>query len=136
MSKIKDLRTFMEVLEENNQLARIKKDVSLDHEIGNVIRACENANTGAPYFESITESPHSLIGGVLSSMDRIALAMECEKDEVVVRLMEALENPVSPVKVDAGPCQENVITGEDVDLDKLPIPVHAPKDGGAFITGG
>lgn len=136
MSRIKDLRTFMEVLEENGQLARVKKEVSLDHEIGNVIRACENAGTGAPYFQQISGHPGSLIGGILSSMDRIALAMECTKEEVIGRLMEAMECGIAPVKVESAPCQENVYTGDQVDLSLLPIPVHAPKDGGAFITGG
>jgi 2,5-furandicarboxylate decarboxylase 1 len=136
MSRIKDLRSFMEVMEENKQLARIKKEVTLNHEIGNVIRACENENTGAPYFENIEESSFTLIGAVLSSMDRIALAMECTKEEIIEKLMYALENPIDPVKVKDGPCHENVITGDDVNLDILPIPIHAPKDGGPFITGG
>lgn len=136
MSRIKDLRSFMEVLEENGQLARVKKEVSLDHEIGNVIRACENAGTGAPYFEKLEGSDRTLIGGILSSMDRIALAMECSKEEIIEKLMAALECPVSTVRVESGPCQENVILGDDVDLSRVPIPVHAPKDGGPFITGG
>ncbi len=136
MSSIKDLRTFMEIMEKNSQMVHIEREVSINHEIGNVIRACENANTGAPYFEHVAGSSFSLIGGVLSSMDRIALAMECTKEEIVGKLMVALENPIAPVKVETAPCQENIILGEDVDLGILPIPIHAPKDGGAFITGG
>lgn len=136
MSKIKDLRSFMEVLEENGQLLKIKKEVVLNHEIGNVIRATENNFMGAPYFEKIDGFTSTLIGGVLSSTERTALALECDKSEITEVLMQALESPIKPVVVDEAPCQENTITGDDVDLGKLPIPIHAPKDGGPFITGG
>ena len=136
MSTIKDLRTFMQVLEEHGELLKIKKEVSLVHEIGNVIRATENEFLGAPYFEQIEGTGSTLIGGVLSSPERTALALECDKSEITQVLMDALETPVKPVVVEEAPCQENVLLGEDVDLAKLPIPTHAPKDGGPFITGG
>lgn len=136
MTRITDLRSFMKVMEAQKQMVRVKKEVSLNHEIGNVIRACENENTGAPYFESLKDSEYTLIGGILSNMERIALAMECTKEEIVTKLMHAMEAPFPPVKVEKGVCQQNVLTGDDVDLYKLPIPIHAPKDGGAFITGG
>jgi 4-hydroxy-3-polyprenylbenzoate decarboxylase len=31
-------------------------------------------------------------------------------------------DPIPPVVVDKGPCQENMIFGEDIDLDSLPTP--------------
>ena len=58
-------------------------------------------------------------------MDRIALALECEK-EINEVLGKALDNPVKPVKVSQAPCQENVILGDEVDLGKLLFPTR-PK---------
>lgn len=136
MSQIKDLRTFIEVLRANNQLAEIEKEVATEYEIGNVLANLEKRNMGAGFFKNVKGHTIPVIGGVLGSMDRIALALECEKKEINQVLGKALEKPIKPVKVSQAPCQENIIKGDEVDLGKLPIPQHAPKDGGPFITGG
>jgi UbiD family decarboxylase len=38
------------------------------------------------------------------------------------------------VRSDNAPCKENIITGDDMDLAKLPVLRLNPKDGGRFIT--
>lgn len=136
METIRDLRTFIEVLEKHGELFRVRREVDRVHEIGSVIRACENEGTGAPLFENVAGSGIPVIGGVLSRMERIALAMGCRREEIVETLMRALENPLPPVPVEEAPCQECVYEGDAADLSLLPIPTHAPRDGGAFITGG
>ena len=37
---------------------------------------------------------------------------------------------MKPVVVDAGPCQEIVLRGDEIDLRELPILLHYEKDGG------
>jgi UbiD family decarboxylase len=32
------------------------------------------------------------------------------------------------------PCQDEIITGEDIDIRRWPIPTYSPKDGGPYIT--
>lgn len=137
MSEIYDLRSFMKVLEANDQLVTINREVSIMHEMANVVVAMiKRGGMGAPYFTKLKESPHTMIGDVLGDMDRIALALECEKKDINDKLSYCLEHPV-PVKiVEKAPCQENVILGDDIDLEKLPIPLHAPEDSGRFITSG
>jgi 2,5-furandicarboxylate decarboxylase 1 len=136
MNKIYDLRSFMDVLREEGQLSEINKEVSLKHELGNVLANLERKSKGAGFFKQIGERQFPVIGGVLGSMDRIALALGCEKQEMNDFLGRSLDNPIKPKIVDKAPCQENIMLGEDVDLSRLPIPQHAPKDGGPFITGG
>jgi 4-hydroxy-3-polyprenylbenzoate decarboxylase len=41
--------------------------------------------------------------------------------------------PVDPVEVDDGPIFENVVEGDDVDLEAFPVPKWHPQDGGRFI---
>jgi 4-hydroxy-3-polyprenylbenzoate decarboxylase/2,5-furandicarboxylate decarboxylase 1 len=36
----------------------------------------------------------------------------------------------------AAPCQEVVLTGDAIDITRLPIPQYSPKDGGRYITPG
>ncbi len=136
MTKINDLRSFMQVLEENGQLVTIHKTVSRELEIGSVLATLESANLGAGYMKHVEGSEFGLVGNMLGSMDRIALALGCEKSAITDFLGNCLDNPILPVEVKNAPCQQNVMMGEDVDLYKLPIPRHAPKDGGPFITGG
>lgn len=133
--EIRDLRSFLEVLEANGQLVRIEKEVDLAGELGAVLQALERSGLGAGYFARVKGHSLPVVGGLLGSMDRIALAFGCSKAEVADRMEAALVHPVPPVEVDHAPFQENVVSG-GVDLGLLPIPAHAPGDAGPFITGG
>ncbi|MEW6623349.1 MAG: UbiD family decarboxylase [Bacillota bacterium] len=136
MAQIKDLRSFIDVMREAGQLFEIEKEVSLKHELGNVLATLEKENLGAGYFKKVSGHSMPVIGGVLGNQDRIALALNCKKEEIVEVTAKAFDNPLKPVRVDAAPCHENVLMGEAVDLAQLPIPIHAAFDAGAFITGG
>ncbi|NMC30874.1 MAG: UbiD family decarboxylase [Veillonellaceae bacterium] len=136
MRKITDLRSFLAVLQEYNQLDTIHKEVNWQYELGSVLATLEKQNRGAGLFRNVTNKSFAVCGGVLGSMDRIALALECSKQDINDCLAKCLEQPIPPRIVAEAPCQENILQGENVDLGKLPIPQHAPKDGGPFITGG
>src|SRR3990172_2660193 len=64
-----------------------------------------------------------------------ATALDVEPDGINDAWIKACRNPVPPKVVDKAPCQEVVITGKEVRLSCLPIPVWTPgKDKGAYIT--
>jgi 2,5-furandicarboxylate decarboxylase 1 len=136
MSKINDLRSFINILRENNQLEEINREVNWQYELGSVIANLENKGLGAGLFKNVKDRGFAVCGGVLNSMDKVALALECEKSEITDFLGECLDKPIKPKIVESAPCHENIILGDDIDLNKVPIPQHAPKDGGPFITGG
>lgn len=50
--------------------------------------------------------------------------------------MEVLKElkPTEPKEVSSGVCQEVVLTGDDVDLTKIPVLTCWPEDGGPFVT--
>ncbi len=133
---IYDLRSFLDILRENNELETIEKEVDWQYEIGRVIATLDKKGMGAALFKKVKDREFSAVGGVLSSMDRISLALGVPKAEMNDYLGKCMENPIDPNVVETAPCQENVLTGDDIDLAKIPIPQHAPKDGGPFITGG
>lgn len=136
MAEIFDLRTYMDALRAKNLIADIKTEVDWDIELGSVLRTVEKQKNQAALFHKVKDRTFRVCGGMLSNMDCVAVALGCEKADVTDVLGKALENPVKPRIVADGPCHENVWTGDEVDLDKLPIPHSAPKDGGRFITGG
>lgn len=136
MKEINDLRSFLDILKENNRMEVIEKEVDWKFEIGSVISTLENKAGQGALFKKVKDRSFAVCGGMLASMDNIALALQCEKDKITDFLAECLEKPIKPNKITTAPCQENVMLGEDVDLYKIPVPQHAPKDGGPIITGG
>ena len=132
---IHDLRTFLQVLEEKGLLFTAKKEVDWNHEIGSIIGTLEPSGKAA-YFPKVKDKEFAVCGGMLASMDSIAAALGCEKGEITDFLAKCLDNPIKPRVVEQAPCHENILTGDQVDMDRIPVPIHAPKDGGPIITGG
>lgn len=136
MPAINDLRDFIEILKANGLLATVSKPIDLKYELGSVLATLESEGQRAGLFTSVKEREFSVCGGMLGSMDGVALALDCPKDDITDFLGEALTRPIKPVVVQNAPCQENVLTGDAVDMFRIPVPTHAPKDGGPVITGG
>ena len=52
-------------------------------------------------------------------------------------MLKGINNQIAPVDIKgAAPCQEVVLTGDSIDVTKLPVPIYSPKDGGPYITAG
>lgn len=134
---VHDLRTFIAALDDAGQLARIRRPVSLQHELADVGAALERTGGGAALFERPTDSPWPIFSGGVASHRRTALALGCGLADIVDVMEHVLEpaNGIPPTVVDRAPWQANVVQGDDLDTAMLPIPVHSRGDGGAFITG-
>ncbi|NPV77777.1 MAG: UbiD family decarboxylase [Anaerolineae bacterium] len=143
MARIYDLRSFIEVLKEKGSFERITRPVSLDHELANVGAALARQGGKAVLFETVTGSqdliPWPVFTNAVVSPMTAAIALECTPDEVVHKMGNALEpaNAIPPRRVtEEAPWKQNVITGDQINLYRLPIPTHGALDGGPFITGG
>ena len=136
MTKIHDLRSFLAALDENGRLLTVNKEVGLVHEIGSVIATAESESGKGVLFKNVSGSPYSLAGGMLASMENVAVALGVDKAGITDYLSEKLDALIDPVIVEDGPVHENVITGDAIDMTKVPVPTHAPLDGGPIITGG
>ncbi len=123
------LREFLEKLEEEGKLVRIKKEVSHEYEIANVMYSL---NEQPVLFEKVKGFTFPVFGGITSSRENIAEALGTTKEKLLMRLVEALRNPREPEIVDKAPCQEVVV--KDPDLSKLPILYHLEGDGGRYVT--
>ena len=141
MPEIHDLRSFINCLEAAGQLVRITQQVDLVHELADVAAALERRRRPAPLFEAVRGSDWPVFGSAVANQRRAALALGCEREEVVEVMQHALDpaNGISPVRVDEDSevaWKANLVTGDEVDVRTLPIPTHATGDGGPFITGG
>lgn len=64
-----------------------------------------------------------------------ARVLGCEPAEVVPTLLQVLRRGPKPLKtVSDAPCQERVITGDDIDLSMLPIVTHTDRDPYPYTT--
>lgn len=136
MGKINDLRSYLEVLRAHGRLAEVSQEVDWKYELGSILSTLESKDQRAGLFHRVKGKDVPVCGGLLGSMDNIALALGCEKTEMTALLGRCLESPIKPRVVTDAPCQQHVLTGQDIDLTQLPVPIHAPLDGGPIITSG
>ncbi len=132
----KDLRQFLDLLEEKGELVRIEKEVDLKYEIGAYIRKTSDLQGPALLFERVRGHKIPVVGGVFAKMDLGLMALEATRENVLQKFSNGIRNPIPPKLISGGPCQDIVIKGADVDLGKLPNPIYSAKDAGSYITVG
>ncbi|HXG50860.1 MAG TPA: UbiD family decarboxylase [candidate division Zixibacteria bacterium] len=132
-----DLREFLKVLEREGELHRVRVPVDPRHEIGAVCKLM-NEKPGSPavVFEQPKGSAIPVVGQLLASDRRVALALGLSEREVFEETVKRASRPTPPRLVSDGPCQEIVYEGDQVDLTRLPICTNNPRDGGPYITAG
>ncbi|MGI6776712.1 MAG: UbiD family decarboxylase [Acetivibrionales bacterium] len=131
---IKDLRDYLQLLENENWLDRIKEPVEL-LQVPSIMVEQEKKER-AVLIENINGYKHSIINNLFGSRDFLAKVFECKKEEVVRIFSERYTKLIEPVMVEKGPVQEIVLKGNDFDIREFPFIVHGEKDAGRYITGG
>jgi 4-hydroxy-3-polyprenylbenzoate decarboxylase len=135
----RDQRGYIEALEKHGELIRTNKEVDWDLEAGAITRLGYQLNAPAILMENIKDYPgFRYMGGVFSNWRRAAIAIGLDPDSSRLQIQEVyrerLNHPIKPIIVDDAPCQENVITEEDVNLFDLPAPMVHDGDGGRYVT--
>jgi len=123
------LRDFIVALDKNGELRRITVPVSTEYEVAGIISALGEKPV---YFENVRESSYPVVAGLVSSKMLISRSLGIEKNQLLPRLSNAIEHPVTPNIIASGACQE--IVEATVDLTKLPIMHYTEKDGGKYIA--
>jgi UbiD family decarboxylase len=123
-----NFREFLEKVEREGKLTRIKKEVSTDFEIANILAALDGKTV---IFDNVKNSTFSVAGNIVSSRELIASALGIRKEQLLEKLNWAINNLKEPEVIDKGTCQEVEMS---IDLTKLPILKFMPKDGGKYIT--
>lgn len=135
----KDLREFIAKLEKEVDLVNIQKEVDWNLEVGAIIRRTCELGAPAPFFHKIKDySPqYRILGAPQAARKRVALALGMDSNtsqqELIEEFLERKKNPIKPIVLNQGPCQENVLLGEEIDLFKLPAPVIHEGDGGRYL---
>ncbi|TVT48125.1 UbiD family decarboxylase [Amycolatopsis rhizosphaerae] len=147
MKHLRSLREFIDELEKIGEVQPIGQEVDWNLEIGAIARRSYELRAPAPLFTTITgidegfrvlAAPGGLSAQPGLTYSRIALALGLPADakgaDIVTALADARRRePIPPRVLDSGPCKENILLGDDVDLLKFPTPLIHGDDGGRYI---
>jgi len=142
---IQDLREWLARVEEIGELVRVTEPVERDEEMSAIgYLLAKQQPSPAVLFENASGFEKSPIGARLlwnilgPSLKRVAMTMEEPADtptvELIRRVKDKLKMRIPPREVSSkeAPVYENTLTGDQIDLDLLPIPRHWPLDGGRY----
>ncbi|MCS7293513.1 MAG: UbiD family decarboxylase [Gloeomargarita sp. SKYBB_i_bin120] len=154
----RDLRGFLQLLEQRGQLRRIKALVDPDLELAEIAQRVLQAGGPALLFENVKGSRMPVAINLLGTLERVCWAMHMEHPQELETLgqkLSQLQQPKPPKHpgeflefgkllwdvMKAKPvtsffpvCQQVVKHGEQVDLTALPLIRPYPGDAGKVIT--
>lgn len=135
-----DMREFISLLEKRGELLRIPQEVDWDLEIGAWLHtAIRTQKQPGLVFENIKGYPkgYTAAGMLVPNVARWALALDFPEDvswsKMIAGIDERCRKPIPPVLVRSGPCQEEVQTGDQVNVLKFPVPHYIARDGGRYL---
>lgn len=158
--KYKDLRDFIEKLEQRGELKRITQEIDTELEMTEIADRTLRAGGPAILFENPKGSNIPVLANLFGTPERVAMGMGQESVSAlreVGKLLAYLKEPEPPKGIKdlweklpvfkqvlnmpakvlkKAPCQENVIVGDDVDLNWLPVQRCWPGDAAPLITWG
>lgn len=151
MSYYQDVRGYIQVLEKNGSLVRIKGEINKDTELMPLVRwqfrGLPDKDRKAFLFENVTDAKgKKYLGSVLvashaGSHEIYALAMQCRLEDIMKKWDKAQLHPVKPKLVESGPAQEEVHIGDNLlehgGLSEFPIPISTPGfDNAPYFSAG
>ncbi len=158
--KYKDLREFIEKLEQIGELKRIQHPVDPNLEMTEIADRVLRAKGPALLFENPIGYSMPVLANLFGTPERVAQGMgeeEVSQLREIGKLLAFLKEPeppkgfkaamktlpiyrkvldMSPKIIKKAPCQQVILEGDQVDLNQLPVQTCWPEDAGPLITWG
>lgn len=154
MVAYKDLQHFIRVLEEKDELVRIKVEVDSYLEVTEIADRISKQYGKALLFENVKDSPYPILINAMGTYERMSMALGVKELDEAGALIADLVNigrymkigsliksipslfrmiGILPIKLPIkGKCQE--VIEREPDLGTLPVLHCWPQDGGRFFT--
>ena len=156
--KFRDLREFLNMLEANGDLVRIKEEIDPNLEMTEIADRTLRGGGPALLFENPKGYDVPLLANLFGTEKRVAQGMGADSIEAlreIGELLAYLRQPdppkgmrdlidkapllkkvlnMGPKTISRPPCQEVVVDEDDIDLHKLPIQTCWPGDVGPLVT--
>lgn len=138
-----DLRDYVQRLDEMGQLIRVD-GADWDLEIGTITELMAERDERALLFDRVKGYPkgYRIVTNILNTKEQQRTFFDDPEglsDIDIIRHWRDKFNgfkPVPPVEVDSGPVSENVLTGDQINILKFPVPKWHELDGGRYIGTG
>src|SRR3989441_10503077 len=133
---ISSLRSTLEYLEAAGEL--VSTDVEVDPHL-EVAAIQKHFDGGAALlFNKVKGYPNARVcNNIFASAERIARLLDVDDPRKLKhKVVEALRDPLPPVEVKDGPCQEVVLTKHFVVWDIVPMISHSDSDPGRTLGAG
>ena len=122
-------RDFVDELRKQGKAVEAKKPLSKHLDLAGLMHALD----GTPvYVPKVEGSAFRAVGNVFSTRELVCEYLGLTKDQLIPKLVDEIAHPTKPESVSSGPVLEN--STSSVDLSKLPIPLHAERDGGPYLS--
>jgi 2,5-furandicarboxylate decarboxylase 1 len=129
-----DMREFITRLEKEGELIHIKEHLSPKFEISTVIKYFTRMRNAALFFDHVEGYQIPIVGNLLGSKERLALALGVTESEIMGRYLSCKEKRIKPVVIDDGPVKQVELLN-DVDIVRtIPVLTHHEKDTSPYFT--
>jgi 4-hydroxy-3-polyprenylbenzoate decarboxylase len=150
-----DLNDLVRDLERSGELIRVKAPVDPHLEVTGIVQKVLRDKGPALLFENPTRGSMPLLVNLFGTTERMCRALGVESfDEIGARIGDLLKpelphgiggfrealgkvaqlRAAPPKQVKSAACQDVVLRGDEVDLDRLPGIFAWPEDGGVFLN--
>jgi UbiD family decarboxylase len=146
MQRLRSMRDYVAHLKEFGEIQEIDVEVDWNLEMGAIIRRSYELQAPAPLFNRIKgiEPGFRVLGapaglskrhGLLRIALSLGLAPTATAQEIIEALATSHEKALIPPRlVNDGPCKQNKLLGDAVDLKRLPAPYIHEGDGGRYLN--
>ena len=146
-----DFQAHLKNLDANGLLVRVNRPINKDTELHPLVRwqfqgGIPEDDRRAFLFTNVVDSKRRrydmpVVVGALAASSRIyAMGMGRPVEEIGIAWTHAIANPIAPLVVKSAPCQEVVISGNELrkpegGLASLPVPISTPGfDAAPYLT--
>ena len=134
---LSDLGRIIDDLDAMGRIARVTSEIDLHHDLAGVAARLEGGPR-AVLFDNVTGHEQPVFAGLYWSRELLGALMRQDAATLPQFVSDCIKRwqhkPLDPEMVRGGPVFE--VTEPEVDLYKMPIPVHALDDGGPYFDAG
>ena len=133
-----DLRDFLKQADEKGVVRYVTEEVKREYEMSTLMMDLDKEHRyPIVCFDKVENSEFPVVTNILGCRERFAEGLGVAADKVSETYAARIRSRIEEVKVvENAPFNAHTITGDDIDLYKLPIPTHFPIDAGPYVTSG
>jgi 2,5-furandicarboxylate decarboxylase 1 len=132
------LRGFLEMVERGfpEEYVRIREPVARTDITPTVFEFERAGRSPVIVFEQVEGFENPVVTNIAGNRKLLAACLGVEPGDLPTAYKDRCQNYLPVEVVESAPWQDIVIEGDDIDLNKLPIPFHFPVDAAPYITAG